>query len=821
MHIVEPVVHRRGRILSSVAAIVVVGAGSCTAVLTVSAGANGPVAAAPVASAATSVLASGDVVEATDPSVSADGRWIVVEGDAAGAEGDAGPRRTVYRSDRFTGETIELSPVPPGVRSGDSVRPRISRDGCVVVAQSEVPLDVFRDDDRGDRWDVYRLVLPECGGLPGAWDLVSVGADGTARDDVVPDDPATVSGSGAVVAYVHPAPGGPDGVSTITVVDVTLPVGDPARDRQVAGVPAEAPNTVFRYEGARQPALSSNGRHLAFRADFTASEALPGWGDGPVPGGPATTQVYVWDRFDAGSTPVHLVSGRDGVPSAAGSSSPAISEDGRVVVFVSPDRGLVTARFPRCAEACPTQIYRFDRDTDGNGIFDEPPRTAPLTIVSAVAHAPGDRRPVDAGDDSSWAPSLNIDGSQVAFVSDAGNLVTPRVPGGGEATDGDLVVAEVLLGTLHRVSDALTSSGIPGAHASPVLSDTGRVVVYETMVASAVTGDESLTGRRVVATPMAPKLSVAAADFGTVLVGWESEELYVSVLNDGPGAFAPATVTSSSRNFKITEGGTCRPGAVVPSGSSCTVFLTFNPTAPSTFRGTLTVAEAVFGGVSVSTTVEGVGGEPTLQVDPPGLDLDVGIVGSPGARRTIDVRNVSFAPTSVSSIRVVGANADDFSIVSQSCTNRALNPSVTCSVEVQFTPTAFGRRSALVQIGTPSGAYTAAIVSGEGRYVPSFETSATSVVAGDDIGIGGGGFPANSAIVIQLDDGGRPFAIARTNDAGDFLALVEIPSGSRPGPRALVAIGPDGVTAVAPIDVESQRTVAPGSPGVPGFGPPG
>ena len=76
---------------------------------------------------------------------------------------------------------------------------------------------------------------------------------------------------------------------------------------------------------------------------------------------------------------------------------------------------------------------------------------------------------------------------------------------------------------------------------------------------------------------------MAAADFGTVLVGWESEEIYVSVLNDGPGAFRPAVVTSTSPNFRVT-GGTCRRGVIVPAGGSCTVYLVFNATATDRVR---------------------------------------------------------------------------------------------------------------------------------------------------------------------------------------------------------------------------------------------
>ena len=87
-------------------------------------------------------------------SISADGRWVVFGGTE-------GKRHTVFRTDRETGTTTELSPVPRNVDPGDTIHGRISADGCVVVAISEISFDLFRDDDRDDRWDVYRLVVPE------------------------------------------------------------------------------------------------------------------------------------------------------------------------------------------------------------------------------------------------------------------------------------------------------------------------------------------------------------------------------------------------------------------------------------------------------------------------------------------------------------------------------------------------------------------------------------------------------------------------------------------------------------------------------------
>ena len=100
-----------------------------------------------------------------------------------------------------------------------------------------------------------------------------------------------------------------------------------------------------------------------------------------------------------------------------------------------------------------------------------------------------------------------------------------------------------------------------------MLSDTGRVVAFDSVIPGRVTGDPSLIGRHVVTITSRPAVSMAAADFGTVLVGWESEEMYVSVLNDGPGAFRPTDVTSSSPNFRVT-GGTCRRGVIVPAGGA-------------------------------------------------------------------------------------------------------------------------------------------------------------------------------------------------------------------------------------------------------------
>ncbi len=485
----------------------------------------------------------------------------------------------MYRTDRTTGETIELSHVPSTLRSGDTIMPVISSDGCVVVVQTQLALDLFRDDDNDERWDVYRLVVPECGGQADAWELVSASArTGTARDDVVVTDPPTVSGSGAVVAFTNPAEGAPDGVTTITVVDLTVPIGDPRRSQPVAGVPTEAPNSIYRYRGAAQPALSANGRQLAFRSDTTASDPLPGWGPGPVPGGFATSQVYVWDRGDSDRFTAVRARLRSQRRAQRGRCRGPGDLRGRSHRRVHVDR-------PQPGRRHVPGVRRRVLDPD---LPLRPRHRRQRRVRRATARDPADDRvgrrrgrgqqaashPV-AGNLASWSPAVNTDGSQVAFVTDATNLLPTKVAGGGETTDGDIVVAEVLLGQLRRATGNPATGTIPGAHSNPVLSDTGRVVAFDSVIPGRVTGDRSLIGRHVVTITSRPAVSMAAADFGTVLVGWESEELYVSVLNDGPGAFRPTDVTSSSPNFRVT-GGTCRRGVIVPAGGA----------APSTWCST-------------------------------------------------------------------------------------------------------------------------------------------------------------------------------------------------------------------------------------------
>ncbi len=768
-------------------------------------------------------------------SISGDGKFVVYQGvppvppgaeadTEAGAEADGeatpgDPRTTtVYLSNREDGTTVELSPIPAGLRHGDTVRPVISGDGCSVVAVTEMALDVFRDDDGGERWDVYRSVLPHCGGAIGNWELVSTRNDGfgLARDDVRPDQSPAVSRSGAEVAYVHPddrlfdAPG----VNTITLVDLTVPVADPARSVIVTGMPIDRPNTTFVHVGIDQPAISHDARYVAYRSDAVSSEAVPTWGTGLVDGERATQQVFVWDRQDADPfTAVRLVSALpSGAPSRVGAGEPALSRDGRVVAFTSADPSIVDATFPQCTDECPTQIYRLDRDPDDNGIFDEVGSTT-LDLVSADPHSDA----LVAGTGASSQPALSADGQLLAFISKATNLQLIQAPGGGEPSDGDVLVADTGREGLRRVT--VSSDGVRptiGAHARPQLSDTGRITVFDTLAASQLLDEGAPAGRQVVALSSPPRLSLADADVGTTLVGVESAGWFVGLVNDGPSGFEPAEVTISDSRFVLDpENSTCLVGTLVPAGSRCNVAFTFRPTSSSAVNATLTVAEAGFGAVSVASQLSGTGGEPALQISPGGADLGSVDVGETATEFLFDVSNIGFLPTSIDRIVIGGAHPGDFALSSNNCDNRPLNPRASCAVGILFTPSDSGRRTALVEVFTPRGQSTSVILAGDGRFAPELATFTSEVQAGREFILGGVDYPANEELTIVFGDGPTDTVKVTTDATGGFVAIVPVASNERGGARQIVVQSPRGVAATAPIEVieDSQQYV-----GMPGFG---
>jgi hypothetical protein len=180
-------------------------------------------------------------------------------------------------------------------------------------------------------------------------------------------------------------------------------------------------------------------------------------------------------------------------------------------------------------------------------------------------------------------------------------------------------------------------------------------------------------------------ISPTAVGFGSVATGSSSAPQAVTVTNSGTAA-APVTSIGTSGDFSQTNN--C--GGSIAAGSSCTVNVTFTPTATGSRAGNLTVTAAgITNTVPLSGT--GVAPGPILSPNPASLSFAGTVVGSTSAAQSVTVTNTG---TTAATVTAVSASGD----FSQTNTCASLAVGASCTVTVRFTPTASGTRTGAVTI---------------------------------------------------------------------------------------------------------------------------
>ncbi len=201
------------------------------------------------------------------------------------------------------------------------------------------------------------------------------------------------------------------------------------------------------------PDISADGRFVAFAS--TATNLVSGDTNG-------SEDIFVHDRQTGETTRVSIATG--GAEGNAGSTRPAISGDGRYVVFES----LATTLILTDTNAV-SDVFVHDRET---GITER---------VSVASNG-------DEGNDMSGYPAISANGRYVAFWSRANNLVSGDTNG-----KGDVFVHDRQTGVTERVS--LASNGTQGdddATTSAISAD-GRYVTFLSRASTLVSGDTNNT----------------------------------------------------------------------------------------------------------------------------------------------------------------------------------------------------------------------------------------------------------------------------------------------------------------------------------------
>jgi Tol biopolymer transport system component len=340
------------------------------------------------------------------------------------------PPRTVLAS-RSTGGALG---------NGSSAEASLSADGRYIAFSSNASNLVA-----GDTFGVADIFVRDL--RTGVTRRVSVGAGGAQANGR--SNQPRISGDGRYVAFASDA-------TNLVAGDTNHQPDVFVRDLRtgttrlvsvgVHGAGADGDNAA--------PSISATGRYIAFISG--ASNLVHGDTDG-------TSDIFVRDMV-AGTT--QRVSVRTGGGQAdAPSDGPSISGDGRYIAFASTADNLVTG--------------------DTNGVTDVFLRDRVAHTTRRVSVGPGGVQ----ADGPSTQPAISADGTRVAYVSEADNLV---------ATDTD-TAADVLVRTLAtgvNIQVSFRTDSLPGSFASePSISAHGDLVAFTTssdLVAADTNGSQDV-----------------------------------------------------------------------------------------------------------------------------------------------------------------------------------------------------------------------------------------------------------------------------------------------------------------------------------------
>jgi len=366
---------------------------------------------------------------ANSPAISGDGRFVAFESSASTlVQNDTNDITDIFVFDRQTEQTSRVS-IDSAGGEGDSgsTAAAISGDGRYVAFQSQATNLVAADaNNAGDVFVHDRQT--------GKTTRVSVSSSG-AEAQGASNDPA-ISADGRFVAFVSDAAnlvaGATNGYRNVFLHD--------RQTGQTTRISAGFGGILVDGD-SDSPAIAGDGSTIVFRSDATNLLAV---GSDTNSAG----DIFAYDRPTGQISRVSVTSG--GAQAQGESSSPAISADGRAIVFASNANNLTaidTSGF--------SNIYVRDRQT-GQTIW--------------VSHA------LDGSAPNGYAdyPTISGDGNLIAFISSANNLV-----GYDAKSTPDVFLVDRQQHTISCLSVNPQGGAADSSSTNPAISTDGHFTAFE------------------------------------------------------------------------------------------------------------------------------------------------------------------------------------------------------------------------------------------------------------------------------------------------------------------------------------------------------
>jgi hypothetical protein len=236
-------------------------------------------------------------------------------------------------------------------------------------------------------------------------------------------------------------------------------------------------------------------------------------------------------------------------------------------------------------------------------------------------------------------------------------------------------------------------------------SRTGTLSVKDDAASGTQTASLSGTGVR-----LSVSLNPTTLNFRIERIHTTSFARSATLTNLGAVTLAISDI-SASKGYTHTD--TC--GTSVAAGASCTISVTFSPTTEGSYSGAVTIKDNA-GTQQLDLT--GIGGFPAFAAKAKTLSFNKQVVASSSLPKDVKLTNTGTDKLFINAISIKG----DFS-QTNTC-EPYINPGITCTVSVTFTPKAEKTRKGLLTIDQELGVYKVSL-SGIGIAAPLASQSPT------------------------------------------------------------------------------------------------
>ncbi len=353
-----------------------------------------------------------------------------------------------------------------------------------------------------------------------------------------------------------------------------------------------------------------------------------------------------------------------------------------------------------------------------------PTTTGTLTgTISVADNATGSPQTVGLTGTGASAPGVSLAPTSLTFATQTVDTTSPTQTITLTNTGaGPLTITSVgTTGDFSQTNNCGTSVAAGGTCTinvafTPIVTGTRTGTVVVTDNASNSPQSATLTGA---GSSASVTFAPASVTFANQTVNTSSAARSIKLTNNTGAKLTVSKVTASA-NYSQTNN--C---SSVNAGATCLIGVTFTPTTTGVISGTLTLTDSA--STSPQTVpLTGTGIAASLVFSPPSLTFADQTVGTSSTASTVTLTNSGTAALTITSVTITGTNAADYSQTNTCGSSVAAGAS--CSINVVFTPTASGTRTASISVADSAvGSPQTVPLTGTG-IAPAVTLSPTSLV---------------------------------------------------------------------------------------------